>query len=442
VQEFVRLFVRDQCDWTLCDELTTSLSPLKSPCGNARWRSLAPTARRARVWVSSAFRVGIAERESCPDPGAPLGRRRAAKFAIMLQDRRQGRDVSPDGQANICVRRSVLANSNSPRVAVSQFIVAPSGSHRHAMWFRATVGILINAMCIFGYDGCGASYSATSFNVCSSERRMWSRISTIATVLGMCMLAGEALRAQTPAMPSAGAETASYRARWMGVYDQRTGDPVEGVRVLDMNTGNSATTSVQGVVNLIYLSEGTNLISLQKIGYEQLRMAVAIGPRDTTPLTLLMSRVTELAKVVTTGKSDSPHLSGFLRGFDERRKNAATGYFITDSVLRREDSRILSDILRARAPNAVISNDRLLKSPSCTWGEGPPQVYLDGVALAAPLAPPSSRPDLVAPAFDLSQFNATELGAIEWYPENSRLPMEFAHTTTRCGALLLWTRER
>ncbi|HEY4217299.1 MAG TPA: hypothetical protein VGM67_09175 [Gemmatimonadaceae bacterium] len=58
------------------------------------------------------------------------------------------------------------------------------------------------------------------------------------------------------------------------------------------------------------------------------------------------------------------------------------------------------------------------------------------------MASPSSRSNNAAQPFDLSQFDVGELGAIEWYPDNSRAPVEFAHTSTRCGALLLWTRER
>jgi hypothetical protein len=121
------------------------------------------------------------------------------------------------------------------------------------------------------------------------------------------------------------AATTNYRARWLGVYDQLTGEPIEGVRVLDLNTGNSTLTSVLGAVNLIYLADGANLVSMQKIGYEQIRMAIAIGPRVTVPLTVLMRRITELPKVVTASEAQSTHRSPLLCGFDDRRRNAVTG---------------------------------------------------------------------------------------------------------------------
>ena len=84
---------------------------------------------------------------------------------------------------------------------------------------------------------------------------------------------------------------------------------------------------------------------------------------------------------------------------------------------------------------------------------GPPQVYLDGVPLTAPLTAPDprglpSRPttsrDQAAafPPFDVSQYSVSDLSGVEYYPDGTTLPVEFNGTSNRCGALLLWTREK
>ena len=157
--------------------------------------------------------------------------------------------------------------------------------------------------------------------------------------------------------------------------------------------------------------------------------------------------MTELPAVVTKDAAIR-HISPALRAFDERRKNKTTGYFITDSILRREDNRTLGNMLIAHAPGVSIaqrsSANFLLKSPRCTNG-GPPDVYIDGVPLAHMPDPrwtqrrnadPNSIP------IDIGQFQVSDLAAVEWYPDNSTMPAEFSRTSAGCGALMLYTRER
>jgi hypothetical protein len=86
---------------------------------------------------------------------------------------------------------------------------------------------------------------------------------------------------------------AAYRYRVLGVYDQDTGDAVQGARVVDVNTGTYANTSPTGTVSLIFLPEGSSVLRITKAGYEDLDLPVDIGPTATTPLTLLMKRKPE-----------------------------------------------------------------------------------------------------------------------------------------------------
>jgi hypothetical protein len=78
-------------------------------------------------------------------------------------------------------------------------------------------------------------------------------------------------------------------------------------------------------------------------------------------------------------------------------------------------------------------------------------VYLDG----APLAhvpdttrwrpPPHPRNVPVDPTeypIDVNQFQVRNLAGVEYYPDNTTMPAEFARPTRACGALFLWTRER
>ena len=76
----------------------------------------------------------------------------------------------------------------------------------------------------------------------------------------------------------------------------------------------------------------------------------------------------------------------------------------------------------------------LVSSMRCSSG-GPPEVYLDGVAVNA-ASGNHQRP------FDLNSIGVSELAGIEFYPSTAEVPIEFSHTTAGCGALMLWTRER
>lgn len=82
----------------------------------------------------------------------------------------------------------------------------------------------------------------------------------------------------------------AYRARILGVYDASTGDPLEHVTVGDLSTGTSAETTITGTVSLAFLPEGSTVLVLTKPGYGNLRLDVTISPRDSVPLTLVMTR--------------------------------------------------------------------------------------------------------------------------------------------------------
>lgn len=81
-----------------------------------------------------------------------------------------------------------------------------------------------------------------------------------------------------------------YRYRVLGVYDQESGDAVEGARVVDVNTGTFVNTTGTGTVSLVFLPEGGSMLRITKPGYDDLSVRVDIGPTSTTPLTLLMKK--------------------------------------------------------------------------------------------------------------------------------------------------------
>src|SRR4051812_16013415 len=156
-------------------------------------------------------------------------------------------------------------------------------------------------------------------------------------------------RAQNPTPPaSAEANPDAYRYRVLGVYDEQSGDPIEGVEVADVLNGNKALTTKTGTVSLYFLPEGGSLVRLRKVGYEVQTLTIAISPGDTTPVTVVLSHATQLPTVVV--KDSAPaHVSALLRGFEERRRNNM-GHFVSDSVFRRNENHSLGDVIMSHIP--------------------------------------------------------------------------------------------
>ncbi|HEY4218229.1 MAG TPA: hypothetical protein VGM67_13890 [Gemmatimonadaceae bacterium] len=238
-----------------------------------------------------------------------------------------------------------------------------------------------------------------------------------------------------------------YRMRLLGVYDDASGDPVEGVKISDVLGGASTITGKTGAISLFFLPEGTSVVRLQKLGYEVQTLTVTIAPDQTSPLTMLMHRVVELPTVVTTDVATAK-IAATMRGFTDREHNRKTGYFVDDSILRKSEDSRLADVLRNRTPGVnittVAGSMYLTTSSRCMDGTkaGPPQVYLDGIALSPD--PISTGLGVMQPGpkvpFDLTRFQVSDLAGIEWYPDASLIPAELARPTDRCGALFLWTR--
>ena len=254
----------------------------------------------------------------------------------------------------------------------------------------------------------------------TTSRRLWLTLGALVAI------ASSNARAQGGAAP-----IPRYRVRILGVFDESTGQPLEGADVIDVLTGTSARTTATGTVPLAFLPDGGGLVRIRKLGFETFTTMVSIAPDDTLPLTITLHRLTELSAVAVVDSAPR-YISPALRGFEERRRTMAGGQFIPESVIRKEEDRYVASFWRAHLPTAVIIEGRggsvgLGRSPQCGAG-GRPAVIVDGVLLAG--------------VVNLAEYPLTTLAGIEYYPTNSVAPAQFGGTSLSCGAVLLWTREK
>jgi hypothetical protein len=277
----------------------------------------------------------------------------------------------------------------------------------------------------------------------------------------LIVLAASIAGAQADSTPLS--KVPAFRRRLIGIYDSQSGDPVAGVRISDVLSGVSMVTSRTGTAALIFVPEGVRILRLQKLGYEVQTFPLSIIESDTSSLTMTMRRATELAAMITTDSASSfgGAVSARLQAWERRRKSHNGGYFVGADVLRKADGQAIATVLTAQLPGLALdrrfgNKTMVVQSPRCMDGtkSGPPAVYLDGVAFTEDVvegqrarrtsvaASTSSLGTSSEPPVDIQRVSVEEIAAVEWYPDNSLLPPDVPHNSGRCGALLLWTRER
>jgi hypothetical protein len=165
--------------------------------------------------------------------------------------------------------------------------------------------------------------------------RVDQRRTTVMLAICACVaLPQHALLAQSGRASDSSLTKPAYRPRILGLFDERSGEPLEGVDVSDVLTGTTARSTSTGTVWLAFLPDGGGLVRIRKLGYAMQTMMVSISPADSLPITGLLSRATELAAVVTVDSAPR-YAAPSLRAFEERRRVATSGFFIPETVVRK-----------------------------------------------------------------------------------------------------------
>ena len=253
---------------------------------------------------------------------------------------------------------------------------------------------------------------------------------TMLRALGITLLVLLTHSSLLPAQASRSPETVpAFRNRVLGVYNAETGAPVETALVSDIVSGAAAYTSNTGTLALAFLPEGASVIRVQKIGYQPLVQAVTISPRDTLPITVVLTPLPTLATVTTTGIAPAS-VSPKMRDFEDRRR-AGFGRFMTEAELRKRDNRNLTSVVRGMGPINFNCPTRGADTGKCfpvsTRGGCEVPVYIDGIK---------------SPDNDLERLQALNFSGIEYYVGAATVPAQYNMTSNACGAILLWTRDR
>jgi hypothetical protein len=151
---------------------------------------------------------------------------------------------------------------------------------------------------------------------------------------------------------------------------------------------------------------------------------------------------------VVVKDSVTPVLTPWRREFEEHRKEGF-GHFIDEDVLRKNESTSMANLMISRMPGlqsvSTAAGATLLVSsrtpckglalsvcrvPNCFV-----TIYLDGVRVF------DSSMSLTT-AIDLGRLSPSDFAAAEFYPGGAILPPGLSPSGSKCGTLLLHTRDR
>src|SRR6185437_5001661 len=126
------------------------------------------------------------------------------------------------------------------------------------------------------------------------------------------------------------------RGKLIGVYDEVSGDPIDGVEVKDVATGMSVHTTVTGTAALFFARTDATMLGLSKLGYRPTTMMIGDPWADTIPITVtLMPR--GVTTVETKRRSPADTVEKLIvAGFYDRRAWAPvpSNTFLSTSDLR------------------------------------------------------------------------------------------------------------
>lgn len=218
------------------------------------------------------------------------------------------------------------------------------------------------------------------------------------------------------------------RARIAGRVTSGT-TPLADAQVLILGSNRVARTRADGSFELDGLAEGSHTVEARAIGYARERRLIDLAADRVAPLDVSLAKLpVELAEIKVTA-------SAGRAGFDERRRRAIGGYFITGAEIDRRGAVRVEDLFRTvpgiRIEPASATDYRIL---SYRGGTGfaavcEPTIYLDAIRI--PLDPESGVTLPVMPE---------ELDGIEVYPGPGTAPVEYRAMNQNCGVILLWTK--
>jgi len=215
------------------------------------------------------------------------------------------------------------------------------------------------------------------------------------------------------------------------------GHELSGAEVTLAGMPRAVLTNMRGGFRIDALPPGRYALAIRHVGFRQFTDTIEVAAGQRLEREFVMTEQAQELDSVRVSAPETKYLSPMLRGFEERRKAGRGGYFITDSLLRRNDERNMGGVVAASAPGVMLISAAgyTYLASSRKGGKCWVAVYIDGVRIYDATMGMISRPDF-------NRIAVREYAAVEFYPGDASLPLQYSNRGSDCGTLLLWTRER
>jgi hypothetical protein len=233
---------------------------------------------------------------------------------------------------------------------------------------------------------------------------------------------------------------------------------VAGAEVSIPSVNRSTKTNYLGEFRFDRLTAGTYTIAIKQVGFEPLTDTITVGENGAIDRWFEMHPTSVTLAAVVTTDSQPQHISPALREFEERRR-AGFGHFISEKDLRDAEGRDFANTIIGRIPGLTRfrvpmdnqgGHGQTYVGTARKCGEGPALMSCKGQGSYCPVTlfvdgvvvynGSNSKDESAIP--DLAQFRAADYAGVEYYPGGAAIPSRFNMTSSGCGVMLLWTREK
>jgi len=220
------------------------------------------------------------------------------------------------------------------------------------------------------------------------------------------------------------------------VVDRKSGKPVAAAEITLGATDHRVQSDPQGFFKIDDVSPGDHALAVSHLGYGEASDSVSVGSRTTTDVRIELS-VDPIALeplIVTAVRNARLEAYGFYDRRDWGERLGQGQFFTREEIERLQPARATNLVEQVPGVRVICAGRSCRVVSTRASGCTKIPVYLDGALVIGGRG-------FERDARGLDELvTVDELAAVEVYTSAASIPGDFAASSNRCGAIVLWTR--